>query len=293
MIKNFDRKKLANTPVTLVMMIFLIFIFMLVVCGLLSQFLAGRMGLTPQYCRIVAVIQDLLVFILPAIVVAMLSTRLPATLLAVDKRPSAKMLLVAVAALIFFIPANNYIIEWNESWQLPEAIDKVVRELEESAQATVELMSSGDSVLSLIVSVLIVGVMAGFSEEMFFRGALQRILGTTRLNPHVVIWITAFIFSFLHFQVFGFVPRLLLGVLFGYALAWTGSLWVPIILHVLNNSIVVVIEWYEKRTGCDVDMFDLGQPNMVVALISGLATLGMLFLLYRMSECGNLKKSEG
>ena len=70
-----------------------------------------------------------------------------------------------------------------------------------ASQATAAILS-GDSVGTLIVSVLIVGVLAGFSEEIFFRGALQRILMATRLPAWSVIWIVAVIFQRLPFSVF-------------------------------------------------------------------------------------------
>ena len=57
---------------------------------------------------------------------------------------------------------------------------------------------------------------------------------------HVAIWVTAFIFSAIHVQFYGFVPRMLMGAMFGYVLAWTGSLWVPIVMHFVNNGIAVV-----------------------------------------------------
>ena len=144
----------------------------------------------------------------------------------------------------------NAIIEWNKSWHLPESfqsLEQFFRQLEDGAEATTNILMNGASIPSLIVSVLIVGVLAGFSEELFFRGALQRILGQTRLNIHVTIWLVAFIFSAFHFQLFGLVPRMLLGAFFGYLLWWSKSLWLPIILHVLNNSIVVIATYLDTE----------------------------------------------
>ena len=91
---------------------------------------------------------------------------------------------------------------------------------------------AGATVPSLIVSVLIVGVFAGFSEELFFRGAMQRIMMSTRLNLHVTIWVVAVIFSLFHFQFFGFMPRLLLGAYFGYLLVLRRSLLGSVFGHV-------------------------------------------------------------
>ncbi|MDE7136319.1 MAG: CPBP family intramembrane metalloprotease, partial [Muribaculaceae bacterium] len=50
---------------------------------------------------------------------------------------------------------------------------------------------------------------------------------------------------------YGFVPRILMGAYFGYLIWWTGSLWVPVIAHAFNNSLVVVIQWISARNGID------------------------------------------
>ena len=85
-----------------------------------------------------------------------------------------------------------------------------------------------------------VGTMTGFSEELFFRGGLQGILSRTNMGSAAAVWIAAIIFSTMHFQFFGFIPRLLMGAFFGYLLVWSRCLWVPVFAHALNNSIVVI-----------------------------------------------------
>ena len=48
-------------------------------------------------------------------------------------------------------------------------------------------------------------------------------------NLHLSVWISAALFSAIHMQFFGFVPRMLLGALFGYLVAYSGSLWPAIV----------------------------------------------------------------
>ena len=234
-------------PATAMVILLATFAFFLILTPVLTG-LVGRLFQNPQAAlRISMVIQDLLVFILPPLVTALVCTRLPARLLAVDRKPSGLTVMLAVVALLCSIPAMNLVVAWNQSWHLPASLSSVeesLRQMEEAAKGVTDMLMQGATVGSLLVSVLIVGVMAGFGEELFFRGAMQRILMMGRsMNPHVAIWITACVFSLLHFQMFGFVPRVLLGAFFGYLLWWSGSVWVPIILHALNNSLVVIIEW--------------------------------------------------
>ena len=105
---------------------------------------------------------------------------------------------------------------------------------------TRQLMGT-DTIGSIIMSILIIGLLAGFSEN-FFRGALQRLLSTAGRNIHVAVWLTAFIFSAVHMQFYGFVPRMLLGAMFGYMAVWSGSLWIAVIAHATNNSLVVIAQ---------------------------------------------------
>lgn len=225
----------------------LLFACISIVCYVLCSVLAGliifKFGLTVPAVRILTVAQDIFVFILPAIVTAMLITRLPATFLCADRRPNPNIAAWGIIALTVSIPAMEWLIAWNGSITLPESlrgIEEALRESEKTAGDFVEMVLGGYDVMSIVMGVLIVGILAGFSEEIFFRGTLQRMLTTGRLNRHVAVWLTAFIFSAFHFQFYGFVPRMLLGALFGYALIWSGSLWVPVILHAFNNSVYVI-----------------------------------------------------
>lgn len=61
------------------------------------------------------------------------------------------------------------------------------------------------------------------------------------LNNHLAVWVTAFIFSFIHFQFYGFIPRLLLGALLGYVLLWSGNIRYSMIMHGTNNALSVLL----------------------------------------------------
>lgn len=248
-------------------------------------------GITPARLRISTVIQDIVLFVFPAIVTALVVTRYPARLLAVDRAPSLPLSLIALAALFASIPFFNMVVAWNEAVQLPESIAAPMKAAEENAAELSKLLMSGTTVGSLIVSVLIVGVLAGFSEELFFRGTLQRLLTSGKGAPHLAIWVTAFIFSAIHFQFYGFVPRLLLGAFFGYCLYWTGSVWVPVILHVVNNSSVVVNTWLIDRGTVSTDLGDefSTASDWPYALVSLALTVGLIYLLRRESQKKSIK----
>jgi membrane protease YdiL (CAAX protease family) len=197
--------------------------------------------------------------IVPALVTAVVITRRPADFLTVKTAPQFKHIIIAILTLIVATPAMNAVIHWNESITLPEsmsAFEQNLKALEENSRQSVQILQGENTVLNLIVSILIVGVAAGFSEELFFRGTLQNLLHTGGYKSHTAIWITAIIFSALHLQFYGFVPRVLLGAYFGYVLIWTRSLWVPICVHAFNNIAYIVAQWVATAKGAESSQFD-------------------------------------
>lgn len=241
------------------------FIMMLILSAVIFAITLNN-GTSPKLVRIMTVLQDILVFIAPAILAAFIATRLPASLLTVNVKPRLSITLLALLAMITSMPAMEWIIELNYNIHLPESmsgLEQTLRSMEESASDTISSMMGGTSAGDLIMGILIVGVLAGISEELFFRGALQNLFMSMRkVNKHFAIWAAAFIFSLMHFQFFGFVPRLLLGAYFGYLIWWSGSVWVPIIAHAFNNTLVVVTSWIGERNGIAADVEDMASINI-------------------------------
>ena len=194
-------------------------------------------------------LQDILAFILPAIVTMAVLYRRPLHAMCLDKAPSLSAIAIVIVFYIISLPAMNWLVELNKAMSLPSwmaGIEQAMRASEDSAAEITREILDINSVWQFIVCVFVVGVMAGLSEEMLFRGAMLRTMQDSRLGKHAVVWITAILFSALHLQFYGFVPRMLLGVWLGYLLVWTGSLWVPIIAHTLNNSTVVLMSYLSQ-----------------------------------------------
>ncbi|MDE6395798.1 MAG: CPBP family intramembrane metalloprotease, partial [Muribaculaceae bacterium] len=138
---------------------------------------------------------------------------------------------------------------------------------------------------SLVVSVLIVGILAGFSEELFFRGALQRLLSSANgIKPIAAIFISAFIFSFIHFQFYGFFPRLILGIYFGYLLYRTGSLWIPAIVHAFNNSLYIIGTRLVETNQTPTDINSIGVGSVWDVSFSIIVTLILLRVLVKITS---------
>ncbi len=264
------------------------------VCYLLMSVLAGVVtswgeAITTTKMRILAIVQDVLVFIVPAVVCALMITRIPATLLCINRKMRVITLVLAVLTMAAAAPAMNAIVAWNASIHLPESMaifETWLRENETSAAKSISYILGGTGIADLIMSLLIVGIAAGFSEELFFRGAFQRLLGTSGINPQLAIWIVAIIFSTFHFQFLGFVPRLLLGAFFGYLLLWTSCLWLPVLIHIFNNGIYIIHNWTAARNGVTTtaspqDGMPVSPTDWLIIALSVILTAVGLYLIRR------------
>lgn len=188
-------------------------------------------------------LQNLLSFAAPALIVAAFISRKPLRYLGLNVCPKGKQLLFVCLVYVATIPMMNLLVELNYAVTFPDSlkpVEELLRQYEQAAQAVTDQLIKGQSVAGVLLLVLVIGCLTGFGEEIFFRGMLTKMFVDCPMNRHIAIWLGALIFSLMHFQFFGFVPRLLMGAMFGYFLVWTGSLWVPIFAHALNNSMVVV-----------------------------------------------------
>ncbi len=216
----------------------------LLVASVVSVLVAGE-GLLAMLT-----IQDILAFIAPAVAAMAIFYYKPFHAICLDRGPGWTAIVVVILFYIISLPAMNWLVELNKSMSLPSwmsGIEQAMIQAEEAAAETTKQLLDFQSIGMLIACIFVVGFMAGLSEEMLFRGALLRTMQDSRLGTHAAVWISAIIFSAIHMQFYGFVPRMLLGVWLGYLLVWTRSLWPPIIAHTLNNATVVVMTFLSNR----------------------------------------------
>ncbi len=203
------------------------------------QMLLGRLtdnGLAVT--RITIVAQELLAFVLPALLTALLITRLPADFLCLRSLPSARMTLLGLATLVVSIPAIDGLNSLCAMLPWPQP----VLDLEAAALAATLEVVGPHTGANLALALMIMAVLTGLSEELFFRGAMQGLF-RSGAGVHVAVWVTAAIFAAMHGQAVGLLPRMLLGAFFGYTVVWTGSLWLAVGCHVVNNALAVMTIW--------------------------------------------------
>lgn len=140
------------------------------------------------------------------------------------------VLLFACLPLIFF---SNWL---NSILPLPESLVSMENNQNWLVGEVLRMEQPGEFIMALLVA----AVAPAVGEELLFRGVLQPRVQAATQNVHLGVWITAALFSAIHLQFVGFLPRMLLGGLLGYLLVWSGTLWLPIIVHFVFNGVQIV-----------------------------------------------------
>ena len=197
---------------------------------------------------------------------------------------------VLLILLLFFASVSviSLINEWNQNLHFPSGMSDAeasLRKMEDQAKIFSDVFLNTTTVSGLIINILLIGVLAAVGEEIFFRGLLQNLFLKGIGNAHIAIWLSAFLFSFIHFQFFGFFPRMLLGAMLGYLFYWSGSLWAAILAHFINN-VVSVIAYYLVNIGA-VDENMAEQSSVVAALVS-VPFVVILLIVFKRNEKVNL-----
>ncbi len=239
--------------------------------------------------RMAMVIQSVCLFLLPSLAFAYLCFQQTKDFLqsGIDKRVT--LILLAVCIIIFIQPFINCIGYYNQQIILPDSMQDIeawMKQKEESSANLIEVIFADRSIVSLLLNIIVIAIIAGVVEELFFRGCLQQIVQKIVINKHIAIWITAILFSAFHFQFYGFVPRLLLGALLGYFYVWSGNIWTPIIAHIFHNAINVLIMYFYYDIP-DVDRISyFSLQNNPMLIISSFVLTGLLIFVY-------IKKASG
>lgn len=258
---------------------------MFFVTGLISSVLISSNIEERTRLLITSCVQNVLVFIFPSYILAKIEKHYALKSMGLLTIPSWVNILGTILIMILAIPALNQIIFWNQNMSLPNcmhSIETIFREWEINNNKISEILLSGKTPISFISSLLVIGIITPIGEELFFRAGLQRIFMPT-LPKWIAVWLTAFIFSSLHLQFFGFIPRLLLGAFFGYLYSWTHSIWTPIIAHAINNSIVVIVTYLVSLgyLSSDIDQFGITHSGIPWIAFGSFISVVLIFIFFR------------
>ena len=271
----FSNKSFSSKTVFFVLLIVVGFCFASLIVKLIllvSNSEAGQVPrLSSQMLRVVQTLQAIFVFIIPALLFAWFCSNRPIEYLYFEKKNKVFVIIFVVVACIVVMPFINWLAYINEQMSFPDVLSEVEHQMQKSEtenRMAMNNMLRMDSPGTLLYNIFLIGVLAAVGEELLFRGVIQRLIADASKSIHIGIFSSAVIFSAIHFQFYGFLPRLFLGAWFGYLLYWSKSLWMPILAHFINNAIAVVISYLQQRKIVDPLVDTIGKNDIILAGIS-------------------------
>jgi len=232
--------------------------------------------------RLMQVLQAIGMMVLPSLLYLKIIGRLDAR--GIFSRLNRQLVMLSVAVFLVSFPFINFLAEWNSSIELPTWLGNWMAEKEETIGELQQRFLAMPTVWHLLFNLFMMAVLPALGEELVFRGVLQRGLQNWIGNVHLSVWIAAFLFSAVHMQFLGFVPRMLMGVALGYLFVWSGNLIYPIIAHFVNNATAIALTYGIQHDTVKPELESVGSGETMMALFSMLFALMLLFLFKQRAE---------
>jgi membrane protease YdiL (CAAX protease family) len=204
--------------------------------------------------------------------------------LKIESLPGFNNLINAGLFIMVAFPLAQLTYWLNSQIPLPEMMSN----MEDSTEGLIKglLVMNGPS--ELVFNLVIIALLPALAEEIIFRGIVQTTLEKWLGNPVKAVWIAAFIFSFIHFQFEGFLPRMVLGALLGYLFYWTRNLWIPIFAHFINNGVqVLAAYWYPEQLEA-LEPESMDASIWISGLVSLVLTLALAWYIKKQNMVGKI-----
>ena len=235
--------------------------------------------------KIVQAISVIGLFMVPAFVLPKYLFHIdPVKYNGLNRRSPFFLLIVTAFILVSFIPFLEWVTDLNMNMKFPAFMQGVydwMKSTEDNSDKVIGQMLLMKTPAALIINILLIAVLPAVAEELYFRGYLQRTIYYWLGRRHVAVILTAFIFSFIHFQFFGFFTRMALGVVLGYIYLWSGNLRLSMFFHFLNNLYPIVISYEMQRSGQHFDINQAATYPVAVTILSLVLGCGLMYVFYR------------
>ena len=199
---------------------------------------------------------------------------------------SRQDVILILAIMMLINPFISLLLEWNMRISLPEWLLLFDKNSEEIIKAFLKMSTIWDLLYTLIV----IAVVPAIGEELLFRGYMQKKISKWLKNPQIAIVITAFLFSAIHLEAEGIIPRFALGILLGYLYYWSGNLWIPILAHFVNNAQVVIFSYHLFKI--DSVLYSTVSEVTVDPLVALFSFVSVVLLLYIFHQNLGRKKDD-
>lgn len=234
---------------------------------------------TLDLLRLSQISSQIFTFTLPPILYAIFVKKDPLKSLGFNK-VSIKWLLIGLVLIFAITPLNSVFAEWNANIKLPESmreIELLMQEMQAAATSIIEQFVNVDSISGLILNLFMIAGLAALGEELLFRSVIQNSLINICKNAHIGIILASMIFSFIHFEFYGFVPRFVLGLILGYMYYYSRSIWVPMAMHFVNNGTIVFIYFLNHKGITNIDVDTFGKTNLTILILSIIVVIALFW----------------
>jgi len=158
-----------------------------------------------------------------------------------------------------------------------DRIAQLVLHLPEQFTKIQEVLTIRDP-LSAIFIIGVVIIIAPFVEEIIFRGFFQRILEYRLQDITKAVLYSALTFAIIHFNPWWAVQIYIIAVFMGYVAWRTNSIWIPFIIHAINNAAAV---WFAHQSESGLPWYQWKGHVAPIVLLIGLVSfiLGMRWFI--------------
>ncbi|MFN2395005.1 MAG: lysostaphin resistance A-like protein [Bacteroidales bacterium] len=259
----------------------------------LDEFLAGSLDLTaPEnllYGKFMQIFFHMGLFILSSIFLAWAFGKKVPEYLYMKRSTGIEVFFLAVIIVFAAVPFINYILELNMQLKLPDFMKSVedwIYTSEQQAEKVTQAYLQADTISILLFNIFMIAIIPALGEEFMFRGVILRVLKDWTRSASAAIWLSAILFSFIHMQFLGFIPRMILGILFGYMVVWSGSIWPAVVAHFINNAAAVIFFYLFQHQFTDGTLENVGKGSggVYFAVVSVLVTLGLMWMFRKKSQ---------
>ena len=244
---------------------------------------------TIPFMKYIQALTSLGMFAVSAYISAWFFSKDPFDYLGLRKKSALSVIFLVVLLTLLTLPMNNYFTYLNNKLNLPDSMNWLQTYFEDKELQMERIMIKmleGGGIIALLVNLIVIAVIPSLGEELLFRGVLQKIFIHWTRSVHIGILITSFIFASFHFQFLSLLPRFVLGIILGYLFIYTANLWIPIIMHFVNNALGVVYYHFYYIDKADKTLEKIGTPGneLIYAFLSIIIVLIIMFVIRRISR---------
>lgn len=238
-----------------------------------------------RFMKFIQVVNQFALFIFGPIFFAFLVERNWINYFKLNKKPKLNLLLLSSLSIFAILPFVSWIGDINQGMSMPSylsGLEDWMKSAEDNASRTMLAFLNVKSIWAMIFNVIMIALIPGIGEELLFRGIILKLFKKLTKNTHLAVLFSAILFSALHMQFYGFLPRLGLGLLLGYIFVYTGSLWIPIFIHFLNNAAAIIFVYASNSTEIlTTDIESFGSTNSIVIAMISLIVVTVITLYLR------------